>query len=112
MPDDFPYRSHGQPITAYASLAACLFILIVANGAGLWKEFHVQPFLSAYLAPICFIVLWISLKVARKGQWHLVELSNGEELVNKMLRLHEIRWRSSENSDGGKRGVQNLWGLL
>jgi hypothetical protein len=50
MPDDFPYRSHGQPITAYASLLACLFILIVANGAGLWKEFHVQPFLSAYLA--------------------------------------------------------------
>jgi amino acid permease len=50
MPDDFPYRSHGQPITAYASLAACLFILVVANGAGLWKEFHIQPFLSAYLA--------------------------------------------------------------
>jgi amino acid transporter len=50
MPDDFPYRSHGQPITAYLSLMACLFILIVANGAGLWKEFHIQPFLSAYLA--------------------------------------------------------------
>jgi amino acid permease len=50
MPDDFPYRSHGQPITAYLSLLACLFILIVANGAGLWKEFHIQPFLSAYLA--------------------------------------------------------------
>jgi hypothetical protein len=32
------------------SLAACLFILIVANGAELWKEFRVQPFLSAYLA--------------------------------------------------------------
>lgn len=50
MPDDFPYRSHGQPITAYLSLTACLFILIVANGASLWKDFHVQPFLSAYLA--------------------------------------------------------------
>jgi amino acid transporter len=112
MPDDFPYRSHGQPITAYASLATCLFILVVANSAGLWKEFHVQPFLSAYLPLICFIVLWISLKVARKGQWRLVELSNGEELAKKMLRLHEIRWRSSENSGAGKRRVQNLWGLL
>ncbi|KAH3913113.1 hypothetical protein HBI56_087620 [Parastagonospora nodorum] len=111
VPDDFPYRSHGQPITAYASLFACLFILVVANGAGLWKEFHIQPFLSAYLAPICFIVLWISLKVLRKGQWHLVDL-NGEELVQKMRRLHEIRWRSAENSDGGKRGVKNLWGIL
>ena len=50
VPDDFPYRSHGQPITAYASLFACLFILVVANGAGLWKELHIQPFLSAYLA--------------------------------------------------------------
>jgi hypothetical protein len=39
-----------RPITAYLSLMACLFILIVANGAGLWKEFHIQPFLSAYLA--------------------------------------------------------------
>jgi amino acid permease len=62
MADDFPYRSHGQPITAYASLIACLFILIVANGAGLWKEFHVQPFLSAYLA-VSYLNhhnLWIS----------------------------------------------------
>jgi len=54
VPDDFPYRSHGQPITAYASLFACLFILIIANGAGLWKEFHIQPFLSAYLAASCY----------------------------------------------------------
>jgi amino acid transporter len=50
MPDDFPYRSHGQPITAYLSLGACLFILVIANGASLWKEFNVPPFLSAYLA--------------------------------------------------------------
>ncbi|KAH8702727.1 amino acid permease-domain-containing protein [Phaeosphaeriaceae sp. PMI808] len=112
LADDFPYRSHGQPITAWASLASCLFILIVANGAGLWKEFHVQPFLSAYLAPICFLVMWGLLKVLRQGQWHLVELSNGEELVKKMIRLHEIRWRSAEISDGGDRGIQNLWGLL
>ncbi|KAH7083883.1 amino acid permease/ SLC12A domain-containing protein [Paraphoma chrysanthemicola] len=112
LEDDYPYRSHGQPITAYASLFACLFILVIANGAGLWKEFHVQPFLSAYLAPICFLVMWVALKVLRNGQWHLVELSNGEELVRKMLRLHEIRLRSAENSDDAKRGVQNLWGLL
>ena len=57
MPDDFPYRSHGQPITAYASLIACLFILVIANGASLWKDFHVQPFLSAYLAVSCHCFL-------------------------------------------------------
>jgi len=50
MADDFPYRSHGQPITAWLSLAACLFILVIANGASLWKEFNIAPFLSAYLA--------------------------------------------------------------
>jgi hypothetical protein len=48
----------------------------------------------------------------RKGQWRLVDLANGGELARKMLRLHEIRWRSSENSDEGERGMQNLWGIL
>lgn len=50
LPDDFPYRGHGQPMTAYLSLISCLFILLVANGASLWSGFHKQPFLSAYLA--------------------------------------------------------------
>lgn len=48
--DDYPYRSHGQPFTALASLIGCLFILIVADGAALWKHFRTQPFLSAYLS--------------------------------------------------------------
>ena len=51
--DDYPYRSHGQPITAYASLLGCLLILFVANGASLWKEFRIQQFLAAYLAVSC-----------------------------------------------------------
>ena len=48
--DDYPYRSHGQPFTAYLSLASCIFILIIAKGAPLWMSFRTQPFLSAYLA--------------------------------------------------------------
>jgi yeast amino acid transporter len=48
--DDYPYRSHGQPFTAYAALTSCLFLLIVANGASLWKEWNINAFLSAYLA--------------------------------------------------------------
>lgn len=48
--DDYPYRSHGQPFTAFASLAGCLFILIVTDGAALWIKFRLQPFLSAYLS--------------------------------------------------------------
>lgn len=50
LADDYPYRSHGQPITAYASLLACLLLLFVANGASLWKQFRIQQFLAAYLA--------------------------------------------------------------
>lgn len=48
--DDYPYRSHGQPFTAFASLAGCLFVLIVADGAALWIKFRAHPFLSAYLS--------------------------------------------------------------
>jgi amino acid permease len=33
----YPYRSTGQPLTAYLALTACLFILVVANGATLWR---------------------------------------------------------------------------
>ncbi len=47
--DDYPYRSHGQPFLAYAALAGCLFILVVANGAYLWIQFRLMPFLSSYL---------------------------------------------------------------
>ncbi|KAF2473416.1 uncharacterized protein BDR25DRAFT_323953 [Lindgomyces ingoldianus] len=112
LPDDFPYRGHGQPITAYLSLAACLFLLVVVNGSSLWNGFYVQPFLSAYLAPICFLALWGTLKVLRKGQWHLVDLSNGQDVADKMLRLHEIRFRSAEEVGRSGRKVQNLWGLL
>jgi amino acid transporter len=48
-PTDYPYRSHAQPVLAYLALAGCLFILLVTNGAFLWKGFHKFPFLSGYL---------------------------------------------------------------
>jgi hypothetical protein len=48
--NDYPYRGHGQPLLAYLALAGCVFVLVVANGAALWKDFHLLPFLSAYLA--------------------------------------------------------------
>ncbi|KAL2812739.1 amino acid permease-domain-containing protein [Aspergillus granulosus] len=47
--DDYPYRSHGQPVLAYVALAGCIFVLVVANGAYLWRGFHKFPFLSSYL---------------------------------------------------------------
>ncbi|KAI8932384.1 hypothetical protein NX059_010572 [Plenodomus lindquistii] len=112
MQNTFPYLSHGQPFTAYVSLIACVFILVVANGAILWTNPGAQWFFAAYLAPICFIALWIVLKVLRKGQWHLVDLSDGEDLRRRMLRLHEIRYTSAQTSDKSKRSAQNLWGLL
>jgi amino acid transporter len=47
--DDYPYRSHGQPMTAYAAFTGCFVVLIVINGVSLWKGFHDLPFLSSYV---------------------------------------------------------------
>ena len=48
--NDYPYRSHWQPYTAYLAFIGCIFLVVVANGAALWKTFRVKPFLSGYLA--------------------------------------------------------------
>jgi yeast amino acid transporter len=50
LADDYPYRGHGQPFTAYAAITGCVFILIVASGAALWKQWNTTAFLYAYLA--------------------------------------------------------------
>ncbi|KXH36342.1 hypothetical protein CNYM01_10785 [Colletotrichum nymphaeae SA-01] len=38
--DDYPYRSHGQPLLGYVAFAGCVVILGVSNGATLWKTYH------------------------------------------------------------------------
>ncbi|KAK7908212.1 hypothetical protein PG985_015515 [Apiospora marii] len=69
--NDYPYRSSLQPVTAYASLAGCLFILVVSNGTSQWIGWKPEPFLSSYMAVICFIGLWILLKLIRGGEMEL-----------------------------------------
>ncbi|KAL2788661.1 amino acid permease-domain-containing protein [Aspergillus keveii] len=90
-PTDYPYRSHAQPVLAYLALAGCLFILLVTNGAFLWKGFHKFPFLSGYLFLIAFAALWIFLKVVRGAKWSFVDLSNPTKVVRKLRKLHDIR---------------------
>ncbi|KAK6864315.1 amino acid permease-domain-containing protein [Apiospora arundinis] len=67
-PNDYPYRSSLQPVTAYASLIGCLFILVVSNGTSQWIGWKAEPFLSSYMAVICFIGLWIVLKLGRRRE--------------------------------------------
>ncbi|KAL4959993.1 amino acid permease/ SLC12A domain-containing protein [Aspergillus stella-maris] len=93
--NDYPYRSPLQPFLAYAALAGCLFILIIANGASLWKDFHNFPFLSSYLFVLVFIAMWILLKAVRGGKWRLVDLSNPDKVVRKFRNLHDIRLAAS-----------------
>ncbi|KAL4951066.1 amino acid permease-domain-containing protein [Aspergillus filifer] len=93
--NDYPYRSPLQPFLAYIALAGCLFILIIANGAFLWKGFHKFPFLSSYLFVLVFIAMWILLKVVRGGKWRLVDLSNPDKVVRKFRNLHDIRLAAS-----------------
>ncbi|CAN8095326.1 unnamed protein product [Discula destructiva] len=88
---DYPYRSHGQPLLAYLAFAGCLFILIVANGASLWKDFKIVPFLSSYLIILAFVTLWVILKVYRHARWSWTNLSEPEDVVRKIRRLHEFR---------------------
>jgi amino acid transporter len=47
--NDYPYRSHRQPLLAHLALIGCIFVLLVANGAALWNGFHLLPFLASYL---------------------------------------------------------------
>ncbi len=48
--ENYPYRSHAQPLIAYLALAGCTFVLLGANQASLWNGFYVEPFLSSFLA--------------------------------------------------------------
>ncbi|KAL3481351.1 amino acid permease-domain-containing protein [Aspergillus californicus] len=91
----YPYRSPFQPYLAYLALAGCLFIMIVANGASLWAGFVVFPFLSGYLFVFIFIGVWILLKVLRGAKWCWVDLSNPNRVVEKLRKLHDIRFAST-----------------
>ncbi|KAH0170182.1 hypothetical protein KCU67_g2751, partial [Aureobasidium melanogenum] len=117
----------GQPWTAYLALTACLTILVVANGAALWRGpgskktggsgTFVAKFAAAYLAPICFVGLWVALKFNRSRhdkstrKWKPKDLSEWSTFVKAIDRLDKLRdqpmkvklepptWR-------------NLWGLI
>ena len=100
--DDYPYRSHGQPFTAYMSLASCLFILIVAKGAPLWIRFRMQPFLSAYLAasapsppptPKAFECEWI-------GRMPFKVLTAGKLTSNPLATLFHCSLGRNQNLQG------------
>ncbi|GES63273.1 amino acid transporter [Aspergillus terreus] len=116
--DRYPWRSHGQPLTMWLAIGGCLFVLIVADGASLWIAFQSRAFLSAYLAPICFIPLWLLIKTYRSHgwkniKWELEDLSNLAEVKNKIQRLDEIRQRATARDDiVQKPGWGNLWGLM
>ncbi|KAK7951622.1 amino acid permease-domain-containing protein [Apiospora aurea] len=131
-PNDYPYRSSLQPVTAYASLAGCLFILVVSNGTSQWIGWKAEPFLSSYMAVrtlpgtrttialrpppssvlvICFIGLWALLKLIRGAKWSLVDLSNSDKVIIKIRNLHEARFRGVDERPDPP-SIWNLWGHL
>ncbi|KAH7070353.1 hypothetical protein BKA63DRAFT_419992 [Paraphoma chrysanthemicola] len=99
--DQFPYRSRGQPYIAYASLIACIFILVVANGANLWAGFKEQTFdiFTAYLGPACFLVSWALLKLLRNSPWKLVNISERGESIGCLPWSYVIDSNDSESDD-------------
>ncbi|KAJ6785980.1 hypothetical protein PWT90_06275 [Aphanocladium album] len=92
---DYPYRSHMQPFLGYMALGGCLFVLIIANSALLWKKFHPTPFLSTFLLQFVFFAICIVLKVFRGGSWSLVDLNTAERVADKIRKLHDIRLGAS-----------------
>ncbi|OJJ46050.1 hypothetical protein ASPZODRAFT_67618 [Penicilliopsis zonata CBS 506.65] len=116
--DTYPWRSHGQPLTMYAALFGCLFILVVCNGAVLWNGFHYKAFLAEYFAPLAFLALWLFLKIYRSGgwryvNWRLEDLSNINVVQDKIDRLDDIRHRATARDTYQEQpGWGNLWGLF
>ncbi|KAF9872800.1 amino acid permease [Colletotrichum karsti] len=88
---DYPYHSHGQPFLAYMAFISCVFLLLVSNGAAVWKSFNLLPFLSAYLAIFVFLALWVCLKLFRGAKWSFCDLSDRERVIKIIRHLHERR---------------------
>ncbi|KAL4783295.1 amino acid permease-domain-containing protein [Aspergillus varians] len=115
--DLYPWRSHGQPVTMYVALFGCLFVLAVADGAALWHNWATPRFLSAYLAIICFIPLWLGIKCYSNWgnvQWKLEDLSNFTYVQQKLRQLNEIHDLATTRDTGAPepRGWRNLWGVM
>ncbi|KAI1102621.1 amino acid/polyamine transporter I [Jackrogersella minutella] len=110
--NDYPYISNGQPFTAYFGLIACLFILLVVNGASLWNGFHTQAFLSSYLIVIIFILLWILLKLFRGARWSLVDLSDPDTVESMIRGLHQFSFAGYSNEPTSETGwSSSMWPL-
>ncbi|KAH8744636.1 amino acid permease-domain-containing protein [Hyaloscypha finlandica] len=98
----YPWVSHGQsshPFMTFFALGGCLFILIIANFACLWSGFDWRPFLSSFLAPILFVLVFFYLKLRRglpyKDWTWLVPLDHyTRDLVPILRRLQDIREKS------------------
>ncbi|KAL4925373.1 amino acid permease-domain-containing protein [Aspergillus undulatus] len=114
--DFYPWRSHGQPVTMYLALFGCLFVLAVADGAALWHNWATPRFLSAYLAVLCFIPLWVGIKFYNNWgnvEWKLEDLSNFISVEQKLRELDEIHdLATARDTDTPQKGWGNLWGFM
>ncbi|KAI1092772.1 amino acid permease/ SLC12A domain-containing protein [Rostrohypoxylon terebratum] len=110
--NDYPYISNGQPLTGYVSVAVCLFILLVLNGASLWNGFYVEPFLSSYLMVLIFLLLWIVLKLFRGARWSLIDLSDPDEVESTIRGLHQLSFSGYPNDSTSNNGKNSsMWPL-
>ncbi|KAI3338694.1 amino acid permease/ SLC12A domain-containing protein [Ustulina deusta] len=92
--ENYPYRSHAQPLIAYLALAGCTFVLLGANQASLWNGFYVEPFLSSFLAIFIFLLAWVILKVYRRKRLRLADffdvVSSSNDVPNIFLYLSDL----------------------
>ncbi|KAL4945278.1 hypothetical protein BDV06DRAFT_185338 [Aspergillus oleicola] len=114
--DHYPWRSHGQPVTVCLALFGCFFVLAVSDGAALWHNWRAPRFLSAYLAILCFIPLWLGIKFYNNWgniEWKLEDLSNFISVEQKLRELDEIHdLATAKEPEIQKKGWGNLWGFM
>ncbi|KKK14130.1 hypothetical protein AOCH_000811 [Aspergillus ochraceoroseus] len=114
--DLYPWRSHGQPVTMYLALFGCLFVLIVPDGSALWHHFAAPRFFSAYLAIICFVLIFLGIKIYRNWgnvEWRLEDLSRFVNVERKLRELDEIHdLATTRDTDVQEPTLRNLWGLM
>uniref|UniRef100_A0A4E9DL01 Amino acid permease/ SLC12A domain-containing protein n=1 Tax=Gibberella zeae TaxID=5518 RepID=A0A4E9DL01_GIBZA len=98
QPEDHPYRNYFQPLLAWIALGLCICILIIFNGAFLWKKFHLVPLLTGYLPIFVFILIWIGLKIWKTDMrlWKTLDKKAVLESVKKLNGLRDTSLAPSE----------------
>ncbi|RDW79544.1 hypothetical protein BP6252_04182 [Coleophoma cylindrospora] len=88
---EYPYKSIGQPKTAWLAIFGCVWILIISNSAAMWKGFQLQPFLSGFLPLFVIAFAWVVLKLKNGTSFKQTNLKSWHVFRDIIKDLHTLR---------------------